>query len=90
MISWHGDNQPAEWDQGRCVRYTPAASGHSRHATVGRWVPPVRVAGWLRMTGWDGQRTSLSDGFDGAHVHVGYVGNGRNYVCSLVRRDGHA
>ena len=90
MTPWHGSNEPTTWDQGHCIRYTPDGNGHSRHATVARFVPPVRVAGWLRMTGWDGRRTSLSEGFDGAHVHVGYVQNSRNYVASLVRRDGHA
>ena len=90
MISWHGSNEPAVSDQGRCVRYLPAVSGHSRHATVGRWVPPVRVAGWARLSPWAGSRTSLGSGFDGLHVHCGYVGNGRNYVASLVRSDGHA
>ena len=83
--SYHGSADAVEFDQAPCIRFTPQASGHSRHHTPDYWVPPIRVAGWVRIA------EDRGDGpYDGIHLHVGHLGNDRNYVASLVRRDGQA
>lgn len=88
--SYHGTVEHTTFDGQPCWRLVPAASGHSRHVTWQVFQPPVRVAGWVFPREWDGAHTSADPKFDGIHVHVGHVGNARNYVASLVRRDGHA
>ena len=84
-LSYHGSHQADEFDQAPCTRFTPQTSGHSRHHTPGYYVPPVRLAGWVRIAEDHGDHD-----YDGIHLHVGHCGNDRNLVASLVRRDGQA
>ena len=82
--SYHGSHEPAEWDQQPATRFTPQWSGHSRHTSRTVFIPPVVVAGWMRVEDADPQNP-----WDGISLHLGHIGNDRNYIINLVRPDNH-
>ena len=88
--TYPGEVDTVTYDRVPAFRFTPGANGYARFVTQETFVPPVRMAGWMQLRKWSGNRTPDSAVFDGLHLHAGHVGNGRNYVASLVRRDGHA
>ena len=81
--SYHGSHEQTEHDQQPAIRWTPQDSGHSRHVTTTVWVPPVVVAGWITVEDAD-----PDEPWDGIRLHLGHMGNNRNYVVDLVRPDG--
>ena len=88
--SYHGNWESDVFDQAECQKFIPSRFGHSRHVTPNFFVPPIVVAGWIRIAEDREGLTGNNSAFDGIHLHVGHLGNDRNYVASLVRRDGHS
>jgi hypothetical protein len=86
--TYPGSVQEVVEDRVSALRFVPGSNGYARFVTVERFVPPLRIAGWIKPREWSGTNTPDDPRFDGIHIHVGHVGNSRNYVCSLVRRDG--
>jgi hypothetical protein len=77
----------ASFDRVPCLRFTPpAGSRYARFVTRRRFLPGLKVAGWFALNKWSDHEGP----YDGIHLHVGHVGNGRNYVASVLRRDGHS
>ena len=77
-------------DRVPALRFTPGTNGYGRYVTDETFIPPVQVAGWMQLRRWSGPRSPGNAQLDGLHVHLGHIGNARNYVASMVRRDGHA
>ena len=87
MVTWrsyHGSHESTEWDQQPAVRWQPQSSGHSRHVSEETFIPPVVITGWVHLESVDPQQP-----WDGVKVHLGHLGNNRNYVVDLVRPDNH-
>ncbi len=74
-------------DRVPALRFTPGDNGYARFVTKEHFIPPVRVAGWIKI---DPGESVKGHKFDGIHVHLAHVGNDRNYVASIMRRDGNA
>ncbi len=87
--SYPGKVGTATVDRVTVDTFTPGDTGYSRHVTTGSFIPPVKLAGWARLSRWHGPRTTDSAVYDGLHIHLGHVGNDRNYTVTLVRRDGN-
>ena len=68
--------------------FAPGPNSYSRFVTHDTHAPPLTVEGWLQPYRWADRHTPDNPRFDGIHVHVGHLGNSRNIVASLVRRDG--
>lgn len=73
-------------DRVPALRFQPGDKGYARFVSLDSYTPPVKISGWMKLEDVHGS----SKNTDGLHVHVGHIGNARNYVCSLVRRDNNA
>ena len=83
--TYPGTVSEAANDRVPCLRFRPGSNGYARFVTRENFIPPIRIAGWLLPR--EANPSPGNRNFDGLHVHVGHVGNGRNYVASLLRRD---
>lgn len=83
LTAYSGTVTPTVLDGADGWTASPNGNGNLRIVTPQILTPPLVVAGWIKPTV---DRTYHPT--DGVHVHVGHAGNDRNYVASLVRRDG--
>ena len=91
FVTYPGVTSGVTFDRVPATQFSPGANGYARFVTRKAYTPPLRMAGWLQLRDvWNGNKTPGNHDLDGLHVHVGHIGNARNYVASLVRRDSHA
>lgn len=85
FATYPGTVSIVEHDRVPVLRFQPGSDGYGRFVTKEHFIPPVSIAGWFQVR--KGPESPGNRSFDGIHIHVGHIGNSRNYVASILRRD---